>query len=322
MSDYKNLTATECALRLLEIEKPLVLIHVRPDGDAVGSGAALCEIFRQLGKDASIMASDPIPERLKFILEYTGARIAENTDGCTAVAIDVASPTQLGSLVESAPIPTLMIDHHKIGIVFADGYIDDKASSAAEVLFDVASVLQDMNKIELNAPLAYALFAAISSDTGCFAYSNATPKTHRLAARLMECGIDTADINRRLFNSKTKEQILAEGFISSKIETSDDGRIAFATLTLNDIHTLGLKAEHFESSIDVVRSLHGAQIAFIIKETEPNKYKVSLRSTGEDVASVAARLGGGGHTRAAGCSVDAPDIEKAKDIILYEVKNI
>lgn len=319
MCDYKRINARDCAIRLTEIENPIVLIHVRPDGDAVGSASALCEIFRQLGKKSAILSADKIPERLKFILEYTKTELVGIPDGKTAVSIDVASPAQLGRLSETVALPSLMIDHHEVGEQFADGYIIPEASSAAEALLDVVTELEKMGKIKMNEPLAYALYTAISSDTGCFAYSNATPKTHRCAAMLMEYGIDTADINHRLFNSKSKEQIKAEGFIASKIETEEDGRIAYATLTLQEMDELSLSSEHFDTSIDVVRSVIGCEIAFIVKETEQKKHKISLRSTGANVAEIAKKFGGGGHIRAAGCSIASDNIAEAKDIILKEL---
>ncbi len=320
MSSFKRISARDAALALLTIENPIVFIHRRPDGDAVGSGAALCEIFRQLGHTAEIISADPIPERLKFIIENAKISVASSAEGKTPVAIDVASPEQLGSLRESAPLPVLMIDHHEVGTPFADGYIVPEASSAAEALLDVALLLCEMGKIELNKTLCSALFTAMSSDTGCFAYSNATPKTHRYAAALIEAGIDAADINHRLFSSKSREQIKAEGFIASKIETNRGGRVAFATLTLDEQAKLGLKSEHFETAIDIVRSLCSAEIAFIVKETEKGEYKGSLRSLGANVAEVAARFGGGGHIRAAGCSVAAESIEEAASLLLEEIE--
>ena len=320
MITYKDLTARECAIRLTEIKDPAILIHVRPDGDAVGSAAALAEIFRQLGTDAVIVSDDPIPERLQFITERLSVSVENNTDRKAAVAIDVASPTQLGSLTRYSPI--LMIDHHKVGERFADGYVAPDASSAAEALLDVVYELIKMGKVSLTEPLAYALFAAISSDTGCFAYSNASAKTHRYAASLIEVGIDASDINHRLFTSKSKEQIKAEGYIASKIESCADGRIAYATVTLCEIESLGLKKEHFETAIDVVRSLFGAEIALVIKETESGKYKASLRSVGANVANVAAKFGGGGHVRAAGCSPNAASIDGARDLVLSELYRI
>ncbi|MBE6645083.1 MAG: hypothetical protein E7612_06885 [Ruminococcaceae bacterium] len=140
------------------------------------------------------------------------------------------------------------------------------------------------------------------------------------AAKLIELGIDAADINRRLFSTKSREQIKAEGFISSKIETDGTGCIAYASLTLNELNSLGLKHEDFETAIDVIRSLRGSEIAFFLRETEPGKYKASLRSTEKNVALIAQKFGGGGHVRAAGCSLSADSVDEAKAMLLCEIK--
>lgn len=321
-TDYKRLGVHEAAERILEIKNPVIFIHVRPDGDAVGSAAALSLIFRQLGHCAPIRSADKIPARLSFILEKTETDLADTLDGYTPVSIDTASPSQLGELYDVNNLPAFMIDHHAVGEQYADGYIAPEASSAAEALLDIAYELEGMKKIEITEPLAYALYTAMSSDTGCFAYSNATPKTHRYAAMLIEHGIDAADINQRLFHSKTKEQIKAEGYISSKLRLALDGRISYATLSFKEQKSLSLDSEHFDTAIDVARSVWGAEIAFVVKETEPGKYKVSLRSTGADVSKIAAKFGGGGHVRAAGCSPDAKSIKEASEIIISEASSI
>lgn len=321
-ANFKNLSAREYATRLLEIKNPLVIPHVRPDGDAVGTAAALCLIFQSLGICAKILSQDKIPDRLKFILDYTGVEISSESEGYAALTVDVASPSQLGSLYNEEKLPALMLDHHKVGEQFADYYIIPEASSAGEVLFDIVEVLEDMGKIQLDKKLAFALYCAISSDTGRFAYSNTTAKTHRCVSRLIECGIDTSDINRRLFETKSKEQIKAEGFVASRIMSDFDGRVTYATLTLQDKKRLGLEDEHFETAIDIVRSLRGARVSFFAREIERNKYKLSLRSIELDVAKIASRFGGGGHTRAAGCTVEAPGIKALIRIVLDELSTV
>ena len=188
------------------------------------------------------------------------------------------------------------------------------------MLFDIALELKSQGKIEITEKLAYALYSAMSSDTGCFSYSNTSPKTHRYAAMLLEVGLDAADINHKLFNSKTKEQIKAEGFIASRLQSAANGRISYATVTLKDRKELGLLEEHFDTAIDVVRSRQGTKIAFVIKEIDAGKFKVSLRSTGLDVALVAAKFGGGGHIRAAGCTVFADTAEEVRDKIIPLLK--
>ncbi len=315
MNDFKALTLSECADALLGIEAPLVAMHVRPDGDTVGSGTALCEIFRALGKEAKYICADPIPDRLAFLTE--GLERAEDTAGYQTVCIDVASPAQLGSLYGVADVK-LMIDHHAVGTPFAPYYTVGDLSSAGEMLYRVATELEERGILKINRRIAERIYAAISSDTGGFIFSCVTDSTYLAAARLLSYGIDHADINHKLFMTKSPEQLKAEGFVASKIKTAAGGRVAYATVTLSEREALGIDIQHFESGIDVVRSVAGAEIAFIIKESNDGAYKASMRSTGQDVARIAVSHGGGGHVRAAGCAVVAGSIEEAAAIIASE----
>lgn len=322
MSEYKKLTARECAERLLEIERPLILMHARPDGDTIGAGIALCEIFKALGKSPVYISEDNIPKRLEFITKDNER--ASDFDGKEVVAVDVASPKQAGNILAALPAPVLMIDHHEVGIPFADFYTVKGLSSAGEAVLNVALELKKMGKISLTQKIAYPIYTAMSSDTACFRYSSANSKTYEMAALLINTGINFSDINHKLFNSKLPEQIKAEGFVSSKIKTAFSGKVAYAEISVAERKALGLDFEFFETSVDVVRQLFGVEIAFVIKEIESGEFRASLRSLGANVAKIAAELGGGGHIRAAGCSPNAKSAEEASEIILnlIEKENI
>ncbi len=319
MNKYRELSLSECADLLISVEHPLVVMHMRPDGDTVGSGAALCEIFRALGKEPRYTCPDPIPERLAFLVE--GLERSDEYERYNAVSIDVPSPMQLGGLCERLNVQ-FMIDHHKINTPFAPHYTVGTASSAGEVLLDIARELIRRGNIEMTKKTAALLYAAISSDTGGFAYSNASEKTYRDAAELISLGIDHADINRRLFNSKSASEILAEGIISAKLKTAANGKIAYATLTRGERDRYGIGFSDFETAIDIVRALRGSEIAFVIKETDSGEYKASLRSVGANVAEVAARHSGGGHIRAAGCTIAAGDMSEAESILIKELEKL
>ena len=322
MSEYKKLTARECAERLLEIENPLVLMHARPDGDTVGAGIALCEIFKALGKKPVYVSEDNIPKRLEFLT--SGNELASSFDDKEVIAVDIAAPKQAGNLLASLPAPKLMIDHHEFGIPFADFYTVKGLSSAGEAVLNVALELENMGKISITQKIAYPIYAAMSSDTACFRYSSANDKTYEMAALLINTGIDFSDINHRLFNSKLPEQIKAEGFTSSKIKTAFSGKVAYAEISLAERRALGLDFEFFETSVDVVRQLFGVEIAFVVKESDTGEIRASLRSLGANVAKIATELGGGGHVRAAGCSPNANSVEEASQMILdlIEKENI
>ncbi len=314
MSAFKTLTAKDAADILLGVRDPVILIHVHPDADCVGTCRALAELFFALGKKPSYISEDDIPKRLEFLIEDLPR--VENSKGRDLISVDVASPKQGGAPLLCADTPVLMIDHHSVGEPFADGYIVPDASSAAEVLLDIIDELISMGKITLSAKIAAPLFAAMSSDTGGFRFSSATPKTFRAAARLIETGIDHADISHRLFFSKSIGEIRAEGFISGKVTLLADGRCAIATLSKSERNALGLSDEDFACAIDVIRSIAGVEVAVFLRELGGGCFKASLRSVGKNVAAVAQTFGGGGHIRAAGCTINADSIESARELLV------
>lgn len=321
MSDYVSLSARECAERLLAAEHPVVVMHVRPDGDTVGTAAALMALFHKLGKAPVYACSDPIPERLEFLLRDFREAYKYELGDSDIVTVDVPTKEQIGELYDYFPGVYLMIDHHEVGCPFADNYVIPAASSAGEVLMTVLEELVAMGKLDITEDIASHLYAAISSDTGCFRYSNVTPETLRRSAVLIECGVDYASINHKLFNSKTPKQIRAEGFVADRIKTAFGGRVAYATVSKRDRHSQGATLEHFETAIDVVRSVEFVEISFVIKEMDNGEFKASLRSTGKDVAAIAKQFSGGGHVRASGCTVPASSIGGAADILLERIGN-
>lgn len=316
-SNSRSLSLAECAEKLLAVSSAVVVTHIRPDGDTLGTSVALCKILEALGKHAELLPADAVPERLAFLTE--GIKLAESVDGKSVIACDVASPSQLGALFEKLSSVYLTIDHHEVSTPFSPHYTVGGCSSAGEVLFGVVRELTSRGLLKLTPDIAYPLYAAISSDTGGFVFSSATADTYRAAAELIEVGIDYADINRRLFHTKSEQQIRAEGFVAQNLVSV--GNITYAVITLADRERLALSGEHFETAIDAVRSLMGTEIAFTLKELEVGKYRVSLRSTGFNVAEVAASFSGGGHARAAGCTVEAKCPEDAAKMIITAIKN-
>ena len=314
-TDYKSLSHREVAEALLSLESPTVVIHARPDADAVGSGAALTLALISLGMDAHLLSPDTVPTRLAFLTEGVPT-VEVPTDGC-AVSVDVASRNQLGRLADIDV--SLSIDHHAFGTPFADNLTDSEASSAAEVLFEVLTELEKISCFKINEKISALLYAAMSADTGGFVYSNAGAKAHITAARLIEYGIDFADINHKLFNSKSHSLIRAEGYIASKIKTECDGKIAYATVSSAERAALGLTVADFDTAVDVIRSLEGVEIALYVRENDDGTLRASMRSTGFNVARVAEKFSGGGHIRAAGCSPIADTCEDGATKIIQEI---
>ncbi len=304
MADFPALSLDEVCDRLLAAERPTVLSHLHPDGDTIGAAAALCRMLTALGKRVAWRCADPLPKRLSFLFEGLEMATVEENKGGTVIAVDVASPTQLGTLAEEY-LPggvDLMIDHHEVGCAFAPSYICPQASAAGEVIYHLGERLCARGALPaIGADVAAAIYAAISSDTGCFKYSNVTAETHRVAAALHATGIQADKINHLLYDSRTPEQLAAEKIALSRLTVHAGGRIGAVCLTLAD--RAGLSDDDFETAVDIPRSMAGVEIALVVRELPGGVSKVSLRSMEANVSAVAQAFGGGGHVRAAGCTV-------------------
>lgn len=302
----------------------LILMHKNPDGDAVGSAFALKILIEKLGGSALCICCDEVPERLKFLLTgQENCEVNENTDigallasAQRIVAVDVASPSQLGKLYEifEGKID-LSIDHHITGEAIAPRFIDNTAAAAGELILNIAEVLLlGKNSVpDLNDSGFYErVYAAVSSDTGCFKYSNTTPETHRRAANILEHGIDAADINRRLFDSRTPDEMRGILMTYENIKIHCDGHLSSLLITRELLEKYGLQDKEIGSIVDTVREVDGVLVGFTIRQTKDDlaKFHVSSRANVDiDVAAVCADFGGGGHIRAAGCTLtsDTPD---------------
>lgn len=328
-TNFKELSFEALCEKLCEDKNTLILFHSRPDADAVGSAFALRELLCAMGINAICTCSDEVPERLSFMTEdVQGSVLLDDFDTGheRVISVDAASPAQLGSLFDKLHKDIdIMIDHHAVGTPYADNYIRPEAAATGEIIFDVATWLVENGRIPYVPQKVYnCVYAAISSDTGCFKYANATPKTHATAAKLIELGVDTADINHKLFESKSLKQLKAEGEAARRLSVHDKGRVASVTFPYSAKFSLGLSDEHLETIIDIPRSLGGVEVAFAVRQPEDKSfYRVSMRSNGDfDVSKVCARFGGGGHARAAGCSLDSMSIEDAEKKILSTIREL
>lgn len=321
-TDIRPIDVEEFARRLLAAPRPVFVMHRRPDGDTVGSAAALMHISRALGKETRGLCADPVPERLAFLTEGLTVNSTLPDGDYTAIAVDVATVEQLGALAALPLRIDFMLDHHAVGKPFADHLVLPRAAAAGEIVAAVAQALVAMGALREIPPRAsVALYAALSSDTGCFRYSNVTPDTLRVAASLLEEGsVDAADVNHRLFEMKSEKQLRAEAFAIEHTRTSPDGKIAWVLVTDADRRALGVSEEHLETVIDMVRSRAGVEVALAVREQPDGTLRASMRSSGFDVASVAACFGGGGHRRAAGCTVTASSPRAALDRVLGEIE--
>ena len=314
--------------RLCQPKKTLIIYHVRSDADAIGSAFALRELLRVMGIPAFCACADEIPDRLRFLTDGVQGSVLLSEelglDHERVISVDSASPAQLGELFGRLNRNIdLMIDHHGTGTVYADHYIDAEASATGEIIYEIAKELLAMGRIEEIPPrVINGVYAAICSDTGCFRFANATPRTFRCVAELLEQGAEHVEINRILFESKTYKQVKAEGEAANRLVLHDGGRIASVTFPYSSKFALSLQDEHLETIIDIPRSVAGVEVAFSVRQPEDKPYfRVSMRSSSDfDVSAVCAQFGGGGHLRAAGCSLEAPNIREAEERILQAVR--
>ncbi len=327
MNEFLSLSFEEVMERLESPANTLILFHRGPDADAVGSAFAMKKLLAELGSRAWCICADEIPQRLQFLTRDEQASvlpqsIPEDLVVERILSVDSASPSQLGSLWElyGGKID-LMIDHHGRGEPYADHYIRPDAAATGEILFDLVKQFATEGKVAISDSLCTCLYAAISGDTGGFRFSNTASGTHLRAAELVASGIDCAKINQRLFETKTLEQLRAQAAGISNLQTFADGKIAVITFPYALKVALGLGDEHLDTLVDVARSLMGAEIAIAIRQpgTE-GVFRVSTRSSCDyDVAALCATFGGGGHQKAAGCTLTASDMDSAVEKIISAI---
>ena len=325
---YKALSREQVIDRLCEKKKTLIVYHARPDADAIGSAFALRDLLGQMGIEATCLCTHPIPARLGFLTREGEDHRPFGEASLPAfervISVDSASPAQLGELFPALDGRIdLMIDHHESGTVYADYYVIPTAAATGEIILSLAEELLERGKISSISPdICNDLYAAISSDTGCFRFANVTPATLRAAARLLEGGATAAEINHALFESKTEAQMRAEGEAARRLFFAEGRTVAGVTFPYEVKAALGVVDENLETIIDIPRSVEGVKVAFAIRQPEDRGFfRVSMRSAGDcNVASVCAELGGGGHRRAAGCSLTADTIEEATEQLLAVIR--
>lgn len=324
-----TLTTTEELYPLLaNAADTLVLFHRNPDADAIGSAYAMKKVLEAFGSRAFCVCSGELPDRLRFLMHgeqksVLPEAIPTDFDVRRIVSVDSASPSQLDrlySLYEGQI--DLMIDHHERGEIYAKhAYVRPDAAATGEILFDLVKALAREGRMEMTDALCVSLYAAISADTGGFRFSNVTAGTHLRAAELTASGIDTAEINRRLFDSKSMEQLRAEAAGVSQLELFADGRVAIIGFPYALKAALGLEDAHLETLIDVARSVSGVKLAFCIRQPAPEgRFRVSARSSCDfDVAELCHAFEGGGHAKAAGCTVYGDDIGEVKEKLIKAI---
>ena len=304
MKNNKNAACLRLSLRqtaryLKKHDNYIILTHASPDGDTLGSAYALYYALNEIGKVASVICPDVIPSKYDYFARKTDHVPRENA---TVVAVDVADANLLGALKEEfGDVVDLCIDHHISNTEYAKNlYLDENAAAAAECVYDLIAYM----RVNINDITAKAIYTALATDTGCFKYSNVTEKTHRIAASLYEFDIDAAEINRLMFDTKSKKLLELEKMVLEAAEFHFDDRCIVLAVTEEMQNKTGCSGTELEGIAVISRSVEGVKAGVTIKQTGDDEFKVSLRTYPPlDASAICKTLGGGGHKAAAGASV-------------------
>jgi phosphoesterase RecJ-like protein len=296
-------TIAEAAAALTAHDRILLLTHLRPDGDSLCSAAALCSALRRMGKTAALFPNPEITDTYAGMVAAYLAPPAAAWD--YIVSVDVAGPEMLPLGFSGAV--DLCIDHHPSNPGFAALTVlgPDKASCGEVVLALVERLCPPLTPEEANL-----LYAAVSTDSGCFRYGNTTAETLRAAAHLIDCGADSHRLNKELFLSSSPARLRLEGMIYSDIHSYRNNQINFAVVTLQMMREAGTVEDDCEDLASLPGRIRGGVVNITIRELEENRCKASVRTNELVDASVVCRkLGGGGHKMAAGCTLSVSPAE-------------
>lgn len=328
-AEFRALSYSQAALTLAKKQDTLIVCHANPDADAIGSAFALKLMLQELGMRAHVVCSSGIPKRYRFMTKgIQESALYENIPAdlkdCRIITVDTAAINQMGALIEPyGNRVSMMIDHHASGVPYADYLVDRQAAATGEILFDIMRIWQ-VNNILIRVPeqVYSLLYAAISGDTGCFRYQNVTPDTLRRAAMLLEYGVPCADINYYLFEVKSDKVLRVEHEGFTRLQTVCGGKMSIIKFPYESKVRLGAADTDLETLIDVARSVEDTYVAAVVKQmSESLRFRVSLRSCVDiDVAKICESFGGGGHKRAAGCTMYADHLDMAADRVIEAVE--
>ena len=296
----KKLTLNETADFLLSHDNYAILTHRRPDGDTLGSSAALCRILRKLGKTAHLLKNDEITDRFAWLHE--GLTKEEASDGDTLVTVDVASPGMLPVKFERyLGNIALRIDHHASATSFTENELVDAGKGAcAEIIFDLLQQLW----LEFDPQIADAIYVGTSTDTGCFRFANTTSHTFITAAACANAGARVYELNQELFETNTLGRLKIQSWIVEHMDIFAGGRLALVAIPKAVENEIGVTEDDMDNISSFPRSISGVCMAATLRETKESDVKLSVRAIpGHDATIVTAKFGGGGHKGAAGATL-------------------
>ncbi|MCR4616165.1 MAG: DHH family phosphoesterase [Clostridiales bacterium] len=295
-------------------DKMLILTHTHPDGDTLGSGFSLCYALRSIGKKVNVLCADSISEDYDLITE---GYEAEDFEAEYIISVDVASPEMLGRLEEKyGGRVDLCIDHHGSNSDYAKNLLLDHCAATTELIFSLVKMMD----IPVTKKIADCIYIGISTDTGCFKYANTTSASHRIAAELIDAGADYATVNRIFFDTKTKSYIKLEKMAMAGLEMHFDDRCAIMCVTKEILEKSKATQEDCAKLAPITRQIEGVLVGVVLREQDDGTFKASVRTqSGINASDLCAKLGGGGHAAAAGCTLHG-SLEESKKMLLDSIE--
>lgn len=319
------MTTEQLDINIKNSKNILLVSHINPDGDTLGSMCALYSLIKDnykkkcdmtaVSKIPSIYNFIPFIGEVKHIEEFDLSREYDLVINLDVAALDRCADAQ--TLFHKAK-STINIDHHETNIAYADlNIIKSDASATAEVLVEIALNLNW--KISLDS--AICLYTGIVTDTGCFKFSNTTQKTMEFAGKLIGLGVNPSDIYQKCYESNSKDMVLFQSYCVNKAKFVNNDKIAYTTVYKKDLEKFNSNGEDFTDGLtEKLRAIKTTEIAFVVKELTPTTSKVSMRSKEKNIANVCSAFGGGGHKLAAGAVIKS-NTENAIKMILEEINN-
>ena len=318
-----NTPLKQIALALQAAQKLLIVTHIYPDADAIGSASALWLALRQMGKDVQFYLPGEVPYKMVKLAKDINIQYSIPADKFDAlIIVDCANLSRMGDdaqkIVDQAG-QVICLDHHFSHEAFADlSFIDSVAPASAVIVLALIEALE----AEITAPLADLLYAGLCDDTGCFRWSSTTAETFEQAAKLVQYGARPDLVAKELYFTVPERIFKLRGMVLEKMQTYCDGKITLIKITQEDLDQVNASASDADGLIDEIKMLASAVMAVLIKETDKG-WKFSLRSKNMqlDVNALAAKWGGGGHKMAAGYTVQG-NVDEAIANLVSETKQI
>lgn len=303
--------------KINESSKIALSFHTSPDGDSIGSSLAFLQGLRTLGKEVYIVCKEDMPKTFKFLpcsdeITSTCDVVKDGTDILIVLDCGNLERVNTNSKLSERNYTLINIDHHMSNDLYGDlNYVDTKSSSMGEIVF---MILEAMN-IEVTEDMAKCMYTSLLTDTGSFRHSNTTSRTHNIAGKLLDTGIDFSEIHRQIFDNKEFNRVKFMGRAIESLKLTLDGKVGVIKITDKDFEDFAIEDKDTSDIVNIGMKIGSVDVMILLKEGEEGT-KVSLRSKNiVDVRKVAENFGGGGHVRASGARI-MKSIDESEELLL------